>query len=994
MVSIWGVFIFIAGLLAHASGNVVINEVASRGGGGVCSGEDWVELFNNGTAEANISKYHLCDDKGCADKKAFTFAKNSTIPGMGYLYLCRDKKTSDGFKFGIGGDDTVTLNDPTGKLVFTTGALKGRSDSATYAMLHSGSFDYVATPTPGKANDQTLAPVICLKGQACWGLFDESKLRSYNIEIIQSDIDKMGAVRWPDPKKKQTPYTLRDATDEVYVPCIVTINYGSGDAERLPYAGCRFKGSKGAWLGCDKVGLLTGQHDHCRKLSLKFDANYFNKTSGASFHGLKKLQMHSMHADNSLMRERLAYGLMQRVGFLSPRAVHASLFINGKLDGVRLLVEQIDDEFLDAAGRYPDKIAKASTLYKELWVTGCTDKPEVIKCSTNADCQACNSCIGDCLWRQCGTGMAAGMCLNGKPDARCVGKADGHLLKDTGTCFTAPGIGEQRVSMCTNSSAPPDCVLKQRKEGSGDHRGLFKHFNAKATACMNNATACTKAMASKILSEFMNTTSVVDALVATLLDMDQFTTMYNDAGHNFYTLVSNHTGKDIITMIPWDFDRGLAACVSTKCEGGGQLGDLMFTEKAPMMKGGLKGQDAVPWGRCQLPPWFANMKARQDLNQRYCIDRVMTFASHMHASCEPAVHLMGLALKREYAARMTQFLDGASEWGQQRITQWRSQIRPLVEGAAKQGGFPTVEAWDATLDGLKVRLTEVLTMGTSLAASAKAAAEAETTPPSASAAQCLLEPNEVIKCADGSSNACLEKHCGATADKDVCVEGGKADADCCATANGGCKAGYVHKLANSKVCYRDGMNKAHTTCCFKVTSTVTTTTSTASTAAPSVAQTQTKFTGSIIMSAEGLNASVMATAAKAAIATHFDVDPGTVVVTVSKSRRLSAAPRKLAETWVVAYEFSAPAAKVAGVETKVAALSTAAAKVALKSVFGEKLISAGASQSSVDSVTVTTAVGTKVIDGNQTSGATNGAGAYMTILSVFSVTATLLGMSV
>jgi len=103
----------------------------------------------------------------------------------------------------------------------------------------------------------------------------------------------------------------------------------------------------------------------------------------------------------------------------------------------------------------------------------------------------------------------------------------------------------------------------------------------------------------------------------------------------------------------------------------------------------------------------------------------------------------------------------------------------------------------------------------------------------------------------------------------------------------------------------------------------------------------------------------MTTAAKAAVAVHFDVTAATVKVTVTKSRRLSTAPNST-DTWAVGYEFMAPAANVAAVEAKVAELQSTTGKNALKSVVGSQLIAAGAPQSAVDSMIMTAASATKV----------------------------------
>jgi hypothetical protein len=69
-----------------------------------------------------------------------------------YLLLCT--KTTDGPQFGIGGSDTVTLLDPSGTLVSSTGPLQDQGvPGGSFAYDDTlQAYVYTSTPTPGSEN--------------------------------------------------------------------------------------------------------------------------------------------------------------------------------------------------------------------------------------------------------------------------------------------------------------------------------------------------------------------------------------------------------------------------------------------------------------------------------------------------------------------------------------------------------------------------------------------------------------------------------------------------------------------------------------------------------------------------------------------------------------------------------------------------------------------------------------------------------------------------
>ena len=101
-----------------------LTAVADKGSTDRCDGEDWIALANTGTIEIALVGYVLHDDKGPDDTKAFTFAAGATIAAGATTTLCKDAEGS--FKFGIGGDDTVTLLDAGSVVVDTSGELGDR----------------------------------------------------------------------------------------------------------------------------------------------------------------------------------------------------------------------------------------------------------------------------------------------------------------------------------------------------------------------------------------------------------------------------------------------------------------------------------------------------------------------------------------------------------------------------------------------------------------------------------------------------------------------------------------------------------------------------------------------------------------------------------------------------------------------------------------------------------------------------------------------------
>ncbi|HEX6245991.1 MAG TPA: CotH kinase family protein [Polyangiales bacterium] len=172
-------------------------------------------------------------------------------------------------------------------------------------------------------------------------LFDPDRIHTFELRIDEEDL----AFLDQDPKAEE--YVRGDLTFE---------------GKRVGPVGVRYKGSTGSFVGCLSGSYFppTGSKT-CTKLSMKIKIDYAD--DDAKFYGQKKLLFHAMNSDRSLMRERLGYGVYREAGVKASRTAHMRLLINGELNGLYLLVEEVDGRF--TRGRFDD--GGKGNLYKEVW---------------------------------------------------------------------------------------------------------------------------------------------------------------------------------------------------------------------------------------------------------------------------------------------------------------------------------------------------------------------------------------------------------------------------------------------------------------------------------------------------------------------------------------------------------------------------------------------------------------------------------------------------
>ncbi|MHC5063352.1 MAG: CotH kinase family protein [Planctomycetota bacterium] len=168
-------------------------------------------------------------------------------------------------------------------------------------------------------------------------VFEANKLLTFELTLAPEDL----ALMRDDPKA------------EKYFPARLNVGL-----EQVGLVGLRYKGGDGTLHRFDEVEMRPGNRP---KFSLK--VNFGKYVKGNRFNGLKRLNFHSMIHDNSLMRDRIAYGMYRTAGLQAPRSGHARVVINGEYQGVFAMVEQVDQTFIDEHIGDPGQ----GVLFKGAW---------------------------------------------------------------------------------------------------------------------------------------------------------------------------------------------------------------------------------------------------------------------------------------------------------------------------------------------------------------------------------------------------------------------------------------------------------------------------------------------------------------------------------------------------------------------------------------------------------------------------------------------------
>ena len=144
-------------------------------------------------------------------------------------------------------------------------------------------------------------------------LFDQSAM--HTIDIIMEDWDSF----------------IANAAAEEYADCDIVI-----DGERFSHVAIRAKGN----TSLSSVATLGST-----RYSFKVEFDHF--VSDMTYHGLDKLSLNNLIQDATMMKDYLAYTLMNRMGVPSSLCSYVQISVNGEPWGLYLAVEGVEDAFME-----------------------------------------------------------------------------------------------------------------------------------------------------------------------------------------------------------------------------------------------------------------------------------------------------------------------------------------------------------------------------------------------------------------------------------------------------------------------------------------------------------------------------------------------------------------------------------------------------------------------------------------------------------------------
>ncbi|CAB9522665.1 spore coat protein CotH [Seminavis robusta] len=365
---------YLGGFCSYAS--IIVNEIARAGTSNVCSGHDWVELYNNSTEAIDLSNgYILHDDKGAHDSGAFHFPVSTQLQPHSYLLLCTKLKSRDADlaqvpdpttpQFGIGKGDTITLlkvtNSTTSEqavtrsvsyqIVSSVGPLPDDLETDAFDLTYaldpvSHEYAYTSTPTPGASNVMTDVPTTEERAQTIRArLAKQNALGTAFFNMDDQGLPVLNGMPgvldlYLDMLEEDVAYITEKAYEELYRPFqrakLLTIE-GEEIATFNSPGRIRPKGQSTLYASqCLGVRTMPFQVDMDRK-----DANQ-------TLFGIERFFLRHHLADNSYIRDWSYHRMLARFGLPHLRARHVRLYINEELYGFYTLLEAPEQEYVFA----------------------------------------------------------------------------------------------------------------------------------------------------------------------------------------------------------------------------------------------------------------------------------------------------------------------------------------------------------------------------------------------------------------------------------------------------------------------------------------------------------------------------------------------------------------------------------------------------------------------------------------------------------------------
>ena len=327
------------------SNTIIISEIADRGtSDDACDGNaDWIELRNIASSDVSLQDFKLHDDNGANDASAYVFASNAKLKAGAFLVLCAGVDGDDKSpQFKIGGADTITLRNAAGEVVSTSGKLqdKGEFDMTWAYNSKKSSYEYTATPTPGRANVLTFTNKwsrervrLAKQHEDGEAFFESNSLPAANRlpPVVELRLT-FSAKDWA--------YQQANVSYELYKPFIglkVTSKNGRKLHAKLS-AGGRAR----------PRGQSTNTVPVC--MGIKTFPWIIDVAGGADsrqrLFGMGRFYLRNHLGDASYMREWTMHRMLRRFDLPYLRTRTVKLFINGEYTGLYSLMEAPDQDYV------------------------------------------------------------------------------------------------------------------------------------------------------------------------------------------------------------------------------------------------------------------------------------------------------------------------------------------------------------------------------------------------------------------------------------------------------------------------------------------------------------------------------------------------------------------------------------------------------------------------------------------------------------------------
>ena len=139
---------------------------------------------------------------------------------------------------------------------------------------------------------------------------------------------------------------IANATAEEYTDCNIEI-----DGEKYNHVAIRCKGN----TSLSSVATLGSM-----RYSFKVEFDHY--VEGMTYHGLDKISLNNLIQDATMMKDYLAYTLMNRMGVPSSLCSYVQINVNGEPWGLYLAVEGVEDAFMDRNGMTTGELYKPDSL--------------------------------------------------------------------------------------------------------------------------------------------------------------------------------------------------------------------------------------------------------------------------------------------------------------------------------------------------------------------------------------------------------------------------------------------------------------------------------------------------------------------------------------------------------------------------------------------------------------------------------------------------------